>query len=306
MTLRSKIFLATVAATFIGIAGLALTASLTQARQNTQNTDNGASSYAAMSSQNGEQAAQVSTNSSTQQSAQTSNSQTSSAGRQQVIADPPEAFGPAQPIKGVNLTPQDRQAAQELRDFLEQQGFSDVQLNSQYYDATLVLQVLGIFKGYPDGTARLSQTMSRSQAAAILNRTFGFSLYTSTNRVFGDVPAGSANEKAINALYWAGVTNGCTASPRNYCPNDTITRRQFATLLGKALGAPSTASGWVFDDVSQTDSAYPYIAYLKSNGIVNGCVDRKFCPNDPITRGQAVVMITRLFLGENIYPYTNL
>jgi hypothetical protein len=51
---------------------------------------------------------------------------------------------------------------------------------------------------------------------------------------FGDVPVSDAGYQYIEALVAAGITGGCGNG--NYCPNATLTRRQMAVFLAKALG----------------------------------------------------------------------
>jgi len=49
--------------------------------------------------------------------------------------------------------------------------------------------------------------------------------------IFGDVPVGSFAANFIEALYNAGITGGCQASPLLYCPHNAVLRQQMATFL---------------------------------------------------------------------------
>ena len=51
---------------------------------------------------------------------------------------------------------------------------------------------------------------------------------------FGDVPSTDGAWTYIEALAASGVTSGCGGG--NYCPDGTLTRRQMAVFLSKALG----------------------------------------------------------------------
>src|SRR5262249_53487413 len=53
---------------------------------------------------------------------------------------------------------------------------------------------------------------------------------------FMDVPTGDQGYQYIEALFASGITAGCRTSPPKYCPDDTLTRRQMAVFLAKALG----------------------------------------------------------------------
>ncbi|HEX4438462.1 MAG TPA: S-layer homology domain-containing protein [Thermoanaerobaculia bacterium] len=51
---------------------------------------------------------------------------------------------------------------------------------------------------------------------------------------FGDVPTSDPGFQYIEALVESGITAGCGSG--NYCPDATLTRRQMAVFLSKALG----------------------------------------------------------------------
>ena len=53
---------------------------------------------------------------------------------------------------------------------------------------------------------------------------------------FNDVPTSDPAFQYIEALVAAGITAGCNTAPPMYCPDGTLTRRQMAVFLSKALG----------------------------------------------------------------------
>ena len=53
---------------------------------------------------------------------------------------------------------------------------------------------------------------------------------------FEDVDPDSAHGSAIDALYAAGITVGCSSDPLGYCPDRAVTRAEMATFLTRALG----------------------------------------------------------------------
>ena len=53
---------------------------------------------------------------------------------------------------------------------------------------------------------------------------------------FNDVPTSDPAFQYIEALAASGITSGCNTSPPMYCPDATLTRRQMAVFLSKALG----------------------------------------------------------------------
>ena len=112
---------------------------------------------------------------------------------------------------------------------------------------------------------------------------------------FKDLPAGQLGHAEADILFRAGVTNGCQSAPeRMFCPRCDTTRRTFIVMLVRAAGidAPPVASS-SFTDVADDDWALPYIEAAASMGIIAGCGDGRFCPGDPVTRGQAAAFISR-------------
>ena len=53
---------------------------------------------------------------------------------------------------------------------------------------------------------------------------------------FNDVPNTDGARPFIDALVAAGITAGCNTTPRLYCPDKPVTRRQMAAFLARALG----------------------------------------------------------------------
>ena len=53
------------------------------------------------------------------------------------------------------------------------------------------------------------------------------------SHLFTDVPATMGGHDAIDAIYDAGITVGCSTT--RYCPSDPVTRRQMAIFLQRAL-----------------------------------------------------------------------
>ena len=105
---------------------------------------------------------------------------------------------------------------------------------------------------------------------------------------------GSPYEPDIEALAAAGITKGCNPPANDrFCPDDPVTRGQMAAFLVRALhlsasgGSSFVDSGGVFDgDIDR----------LATAGITKGCnppANDRFCPDDPVTRGQMAAFLVR-------------
>ena len=99
---------------------------------------------------------------------------------------------------------------------------------------------------------------------------------------------GNWAEGAIDRWSEYGVIEG---SNGRFDPSGTLTRAQMAAILSRLLALPEAKSAG-FSDVAQTDWFAPYINSCYASGIMLGS-DGKAQPNDPITREQAIVMLSR-------------
>ena len=96
-------------------------------------------------------------------------------------------------------------------------------------------------------------------------------------------------------LFNAGITQGCSSSPRMFCPNCPTTRLQIATFLARAanLNTSNPPAQATFADVPVGSRGFEFVEAIAAAGITTGCGNGNFCPNDPITRAQIATMIHR-------------
>ena len=124
---------------------------------------------------------------------------------------------------------------------------------------------------------------------------------------FADAPNTYWAWQYIESLYNAGITSGCSVSPRNYCPTTVVTRDQMAVFLlrGKYgdTYVPPAASG-VFQDVPSNYWAAAWIEQLAADGITSGCsaIPKLYCPGTPVTRDQMAVFLLRAKYGNAYVP----
>lgn len=112
---------------------------------------------------------------------------------------------------------------------------------------------------------------------------------------FGD-DDGSIHEGAIEAIYAAGITVGCTDDGDLYCPDRAVTRAEMATFLTRALDLPNTPVDAFTDDAASVH--HGSINAVALAGIAKGCdppANSSFCPDDSVTRGQMAAFLVRGF-----------
>lgn len=124
--------------------------------------------------------------------------------------------------------------------------------------------------------------------------------------VFADTPRGYWAKKWIEALYHDGVTSGCAASPRQFCPEAGVTRGEMAVFLllskGPAGYAPPPCSTAPFNDVPASSPLCPWIQELAHRGITSGCGGGNFCPGAVVTREQMSVFLLSTLEGQGYAP----
>jgi hypothetical protein len=131
-------------------------------------------------------------------------------------------------------------------------------------------------------------TVTRDQMASFLVRAMGVPGGGPDRFVDDD---GSTHEADINALAASGVTSGCSAT--RYCPTAPVTRAQMASFLVRALDLPPSSTNAFSDDTGSTHEAD--INALAAAGITSGCGPSRYCPNDPVTRGEMAAFLHRGF-----------
>ena len=130
--------------------------------------------------------------------------------------------------------------------------------------------------------------------AAFLTRFLGLSAGAGSD-LFGDDDR-SVFEGDIDRLGTADITRGCNPPTNDrFCPDGVVTRGQMAAFLTRALGLVDDGgdNDFVDDDSSVFEGD---IARLAAADITRGCnppENSRFCPDDPVTRGQMAAFLHR-------------
>jgi hypothetical protein len=170
--------------------------------------------------------------------------------------------------------------------------------------------------GYPDGTFRPNNNVTRGQSAKIVSNSAGFNDHQ-TVQMFEDVPVGSTFFDFIGRLASRGLINGypCGGAgepcgPNNlpyFRPSNTASRGQIAKIDANAAGYNDTPTGQQFEDVLPGSTFYDYIWRLTDLGYMNGypcggvgepCGPNNlpyFRPGANATRGQASKIVANTF-----------
>lgn len=174
-------------------------------------------------------------------------------------------------------------------------GLTDVdQLkgSSDFYTAVTELTSKGVIKGFPDGTYRPYQDVTRGQAAAIIARFLELDKKNSPDPGFLDVKKDHIFYKEIAALYEAKIINGVTKD--SFQPEKTITRAEMAKMISNAFGLKANAAAAKkFTDVTPNSWYDGFVGALVDNAITQGKTATTFDPHSNVTRVQFAAFIFR-------------
>ncbi|WP_018132118.1 S-layer homology domain-containing protein [Effusibacillus pohliae] len=146
-----------------------------------------------------------------------------------------------------------------------------------------------IVSGYPDGTFKPTQNITREQSAKLLVK----ALQLNT----GNRPAPNVTDLDPNSIYYQdivtvlaeGIFSGYDGK---FHPGESLTRGQMASILVKAFRLQGTGSD-KFNDVKGHWAANA-IGILAANGIASGYGDGTFRPDNPITREEFAAILSKL------------
>ncbi|MBD2242966.1 S-layer homology domain-containing protein [Nostoc sp. FACHB-888] len=183
-----------------------------------------------------------------------------------------------------------------------QTSFSDV--SSNYWAAQFIQQLSrrGVIAGFPDGSFRPEEPVTRAQFAAMVNKAFQKAPQRQAIN-FADVPSNYWASSAIGQAYTIGFLSGYPGN--RFEPNQAIPRQQVLVSLANGLEyAPSgntESTLQYFNDASNIASyARSPIAAATEKQIVVNYPNVKFLnPTATATRAQVAAFIYQALVSSN-------
>ncbi|MDD2554264.1 MAG: S-layer homology domain-containing protein [Desulfotomaculaceae bacterium] len=158
---------------------------------------------------------------------------------------------------------------------------------AQKHIETLV--AFGAIGGYPDGTFKPDNPITRAEFAGILVKTF--QLENRGGKIFADTADHWAKEQIATATA-GGIINGYDAS--TFGPDDLITREQMAVMIFKAARLASAGEETGFaDNNSISPWARQAVAAVVQNGIMSGYPDNTVQPQGRASRAEAATVMIK-------------
>jgi hypothetical protein len=175
------------------------------------------------------------------------------------------------------------------------QVFPDVLPSYWAYGDIENLNSLGYVSGYPDGTFKPGNQITRAEFATIMDKLLNLTTYTQQTPTFTDVNQTDWFDRAVEESVYAGIFKGY--GDGTFHPNAPISRQEIACVLVQALGksqlADSNAQAVTkfLDDQSIAWWSRGYIFVALQQGIVNGYPDNTYKPGNETIRAEACAMV---------------
>ncbi|HEY3367469.1 MAG TPA: S-layer homology domain-containing protein [Symbiobacteriaceae bacterium] len=190
-------------------------------------------------------------------------------------------------------------------------GFADI--GGYWAEAAIRRLVLGgIVAGYPDGSFRPAESVTRAAFLKMLVAARGLPLTAGQTGGFADTAGHWATSQGyVGAAVASGFVVPAEYPGKTFAPDKPVTREEIAVMVVRALGLNLQASarpaalqngrltvnGQTFADGAAW-SRPGYVATAVEQGIVTGYAESggtyTFRPANPATRAEAAIMLTRM------------
>ncbi|BAF60986.1 hypothetical membrane protein [Pelotomaculum thermopropionicum SI] len=178
-------------------------------------------------------------------------------------------------------------------------SFTDLASDSPLYPYVRYLTDKGIINGFPDGTFRPAESVTRAQAAKIAVLAKGLHPVKDVSPTYSDVPAGYWAFGEIEAATKEGLLRGYPDGTFN--PDGTITRAEAITLLLRLSGGELSGNDIVIGDIGRDHWAYRAVITAVEAGLVELPADKLFKPDLAFRRGDLARGLSALFtLGPSL------
>lgn len=169
--------------------------------------------------------------------------------------------------------------------------YFDVKMNHWAFGAIQYLNKSGLTKGYPNGTFKPNDSLTRAEAASLIAR--ALNLKTTKPNPFNDVNKNNFAYADIAAVAEKGIVVG--REDGKFHPNGALTRAEMASILTRAFTlSPQTTTPKAFNDVPTSHWAYSSITQLVKSELTSGYPDGTFKPNEQITRAEFASFLDRV------------
>lgn len=149
----------------------------------------------------------------------------------------------------------------------------------------------GLMQGKSTANFAAKDNLTRAEFATIVSRMLSLDSYTYKKTTYKDTVTHWGN-RAIQNVTAAGLMQGY--GDNSFRPNDNIKREEVAKVLAQLCNKKENLKTIEFTDVSEDRWSYWSIKSITEKGIMNGYPNRKFMPENYITRQEMAVILQRI------------
>lgn len=168
-------------------------------------------------------------------------------------------------------------------------SFPDVPSDHWSKAAIDKLTGMQIISGYPDGTYKPAENISREQSAILMVKSLRLDMANRPVPKASDVGTDNSYYQAIATVMAEGIFAGDNGK---FYPDKTLTRAEMASVLVKAFNLKGNSSHNFADAKNHWGSNA--IGILAANGITSGYPDGTFKPDQPVTREEFAVFLSKV------------
>ncbi|MFD2707071.1 S-layer homology domain-containing protein [Salibacterium lacus] len=166
-------------------------------------------------------------------------------------------------------------------------AFSDIGNDFWAQDSIRSLSEEGIIGGYPDGTFRPGEPITRIQAASMMAQALDLETSGRTAPDYDDIPEGYNRAGIVAAVSEEDVMSG---SGDSFRPGEYINRAQMAAVIHRGFDLTEHSEP-MFTDVDRSFWSFTDISSIAHHGIASGYADGTFRPGNETTRAQFSVFL---------------
>jgi len=173
--------------------------------------------------------------------------------------------------------------------------FTDFETTDEFYDAVSYLFGKGTVQGYPDGTFRPDQTVSRVEALKFVFSGMDQDVVDGLVVNFSDTASGEWYSDYLATAYSLGIVQGY--SDGSFMPSQGVNRVEFLKMLFAVvdISVDPVVTEDPYDDVNNLSWYAPYVQYSKEKNLFP-ISDSNFEPSEPMSRLEVAEIIYRLIV----------
>ncbi len=178
-----------------------------------------------------------------------------------------------------------------LSDIMQSTLFTDVDSDSDIAAALEFLKTHDVIGGYPDGTFKPGNVVSRVEALKFILKGVNKNIQTVGHLPFTDTNSNQWYANYVATAYNASIVSGYP--DLTFKPAKTVNRAEFLKMLLLAMDVKVDAvSADVFTDVRKDSWYAPYVKYAKDKNLIDTS-SNIFKPEEGMTRAEVAEVIYR-------------